>query len=66
MSKAHILVLQALSSLSFKENEKAGLKLNIQNEDHGNWSHQFMANKWGKSGNSVTFHFLELQNQCGQ
>ena len=60
---------EELKSLLIKvkeESEKAGLKLNIQNEDHGIRSHQFMANSWGKSGNSVTFHFLELQNQCGQ
>ena len=24
----------------------------------------FMANKWGKCGNSVRFHFLGLQNHC--
>ena len=31
-----------------KESEKVGLKLNIQkNEDHGIWSHHFMANRWG-------------------
>ena len=36
-----------------EENEKAGLKLNIQkNEDHGIWSHHFMANRWENSGNS--------------
>ena len=35
------------------ESEKVGLKLNIQkNEDHGIWSHHFMANRWGHSGNS--------------
>ena len=29
-----------------EESEKAGLKLNIQkNEDHGIWSHHFMANR---------------------
>ena len=34
--------------------EKAGLKLNIsENEDHGIWSHHFMGNRWGNSGNSV-------------
>ena len=33
-----------------EENEKVGLKLNIQkNEDHGIWSHHFMANRWGNS-----------------
>ena len=26
-----------------EEGEKAGLKFNIQNEDHGIWSHHFMA-----------------------
>ena len=36
-----------------EESEKVGLKLNIQkNEDHGIWSHHFMANRWGHSGNS--------------
>ena len=36
-----------------EESEKAGLKLNIQkNEDHGIWSHHFMANRWGNNGNS--------------
>ena len=41
---------EELKSLLMKvkeENEKAGLKLNIQkNEDHGLWSHHFMANRW--------------------
>ena len=36
-----------------EESEKVGLKLNIQNEDHGIWSHHFMGNRWGNSGNSV-------------
>ena len=31
------------------ESEKAGLKLNIQNKDHGIRSHPFMANRWGNS-----------------
>ena len=39
------------------ESEKVGLKLNIQNEDHGIWSHHFMANRWGNSGNSVRLFF---------
>ena len=34
-------------------------------EDHGVWSHCFMANRWGKSGNSDRFYFLGLQNHCG-
>ena len=41
-----------------EENEKVGLKLNIQkNEDHGIWSHHFMANRWGNSGNSERLYF---------
>ena len=48
-----------------EESEKAGLKLNLQKkEDHGIWSHHFMANRWGKNGNSDRFYFLGLQNQC--
>ena len=47
---------EELRSLLMKvkeENEKLGLKLNIQkNEDHGIWSHHFMGNRWGNSGNS--------------
>ena len=39
--------------MKVKEGEKVGLKLNIQkNQDHGIWSHHFMANRWGNSGNS--------------
>ena len=36
-----------------EESEKVGLKLNIQKTKiHGIWSHHFMANRWGNSGNS--------------
>ena len=36
-----------------EESEKVGLKLNIQKtQDHGIWSHHFMANRWGNIGNS--------------
>ena len=44
--------------------KKAGLKLNIQKTDHGIWSHHFMANRWGNSGNSDRLYFLGLQNHC--
>ena len=41
---------------NLEECEKAGLKLSIQkkknHEDHGIWSHHFMANRWGNNGNS--------------
>ena len=35
-----------------------------ENEDHGIWSHHFMGNKWGNSGNSVRLYFWEVQNHC--
>ena len=52
---------EELKSLLMKvkeESEKVGLKLN---KDHGIWSHHFMANRWGDSGNSVRL-FWGLQN----
>ena len=48
-----------------KENENAWLKTqHSENEDHGIWSHHFLANRWGNSGNSVRLYFLGLQNHC--
>ena len=44
---------EGLTSLLMKvkeESEKVGLKLNIQKTKI--WSHHFMANRWGNSGNS--------------
>ena len=35
-----------------------------ENEDHGIWSHHFMGNRWGNSGNSVRLNFWGLQNHC--
>ena len=29
--------------------------------DHGIWSHHFMGNRWGNSGNSVRLYFWGLQ-----
>ena len=56
-----------LKSLLMKvkeENEKAGLKTqHSKKEDHGIWSHHFMANRWGNSGNSERLYFLGLRNQ---
>ena len=47
---------EELKSLLMKvkeDSEKVGLKLNIsKSKDHGIWSHHFMANRWGNSGNS--------------
>ena len=31
-----------------------------ENEDHCIWSHHFMGNRWGNSGNSVRLYFLGL------
>ena len=46
---------EELKSLLIKvkeESEKVGLKLNnSENKDQGIWSHHFMANRWGSSGN---------------
>ena len=45
-----------------EKSEKSGLRLNIQkDEDHGIWSHHFMGNRWGNSGNSVRLYFRGLQ-----
>ena len=43
-----------------EESEKAGLKLSTQKTKI--WSHHFMANRWGKNGNSDRLYFLGLQN----
>ena len=54
-----------LKSLLMKvkeDSEKVGLKLNIQKTKI--WSHHFMGNRWGNSGNSVRLYFFRLQNHC--
>ena len=57
---------EELKSLLMKvkeESEKVGLKLNIRKtNDDGIWSHHFMANRWGNSGNSGRLYFGGLQN----
>ena len=35
-----------------------------ENKDHSIWSHHFMGNRWGNSGNSVRLYFFGLQNHC--
>ena len=45
-----------------EENEKVGLKLNIEKTDHGIQSHHFVANRWGNNGNSDRLYFPVLQN----
>ena len=45
-----------------KESGKSWLKTqHSENEDHGIWSHHFMANRWG---NNDRLYFLGLQNHC--
>ena len=39
--------------MKVKEESEKGLKAqHSENEDHGIWSHHFMANRWGNRGNS--------------
>ena len=37
-----------------------------ENEDHGTWSHHFMGNRWGNSGNCVRlyFQFSSVAHSC--
>ena len=57
-----------LNSLLMKVKEKSEeswLKAqHSKNENHGIWSHHFMANRWGNSGNNVRVRFWGLQNHC--
>ena len=57
-----------LKSLLMKvkeESEEVGLKLSIQKTKIMSiWSHHFMGNRWGNSGNSVRLYFFGLQNHC--
>ena len=44
--------------MKVKEKSESWLKAqNSENEDHGIWSHHFMGNRWGNSGNSVRLFF---------
>ena len=54
---------EELKSLLMKVKEESK-KVGLENEDHGIWSHHFMGNGWGNSGNSVRLYFLGLQNHC--
>ena len=52
--------IEELKSLLMKVKEKSGnlvLKLNIQKTKISIWSHYFMANTWGNSGNSDSLYF---------
>ena len=54
---------EELKSLLMKvkeESEKVKAQ-HSENEDHGFWSHHFMANRWGKSANSDRLYYFGLQ-----
>ena len=45
--------------MKVKEERKSWLiSQHSENEDHGIWSHHFMGDRWGNSGNSVRLYFL--------
>ena len=53
---------EELKSLLMKvkeESEEVGLKFNFQKmKIMANWSHHFMGNRWGNSGNRVRLYFF--------
>ena len=57
---------EELKSLLMKVKEvskKSWLKAqHSENEDHGIWSHHFIGNRWGNSGNSVRLYIFGLCN----
>ena len=57
-----------LKSLLMKVKEVSGkswLKTqHSENEDHGIWSHHFMANRWGNNGNSERLYFGASNNNA--
>ena len=55
---------EELKSLLMKVKEESEKAQHSENKDHGIWSHHFMGNKWGNSGNSVRLYFSGLQNHC--
>ena len=55
----------AFWTLLFNTLLKSWLKAqHSENKDHGIWSHDFMENRWGNSGNSVRLYFSGFQNHC--
>ena len=58
---------EELKSLLMKVKEESEKRLKTQhseNKDHGIWSHHFMANTWGNSGNIGSLYLWGLQNHC--
>ena len=48
--------------MRMKEEKESWLKTqHSENEDHGIWSHHFMANRWGNNGNGETLYYLGFQ-----
>ena len=47
-----------------EESEKSWLKAQHSENEDGIWSHHFMGNRWGNSGNNVRLCFGGLQNHC--
>ena len=55
---------QRASWWEWKRRIKSWLSTQHSKNYQGIKSHHFMANRWGKSGNSDRFYFLGLQNNC--
>ena len=53
-----------LQCMKVKSESEVAQSYPTLNEDHGIWSHHFMGNRWGNSGNSVRLYFFGLQNHC--
>ena len=50
---------EELKSFLMKVKDSRLLKTqHSEKEDHGIWSHHFMANRWGNNGNSDRLYFL--------
>ena len=55
--------LRSLLKKVKEESEKVGFK-HSENEDHGIWSHHFLANRCGDNANSDRLYIFGLQNHC--
>ena len=50
---------------SKRRKRKSWLKTqHSKDEDHGIWSHHFMANRWGNNGNSDKLYFVGFLSHC--
>ena len=49
---------EELTRLLMKVKEESEKAQHSESEDHGIWSHHFMGNRWGNSGNSVRLLFF--------